>query len=1537
MTTRIKLRRDTAANWQLANPILAAGEPGLETDTGKVKYGDGVTAYADLAHAGSDQLINDKAITVTTGDDTKWVAITKRDDDWANQSYQGIRNASVIYDNAGNIVTAGYINQNNSNNFYVCKYSPAGVLLWKKVLVEVSQNFTVYIEGGMAIDSNNNIILSFNFDNPDCLLIKLDSDGESLWCRYYNDNDGVVVISSIAVNGDDDIFVTTWNPSPGSVMGIHKIARSTGDVLWTKQLNDAAAWEYGGSVAIDYLGNILLSGGSQGETSDLGVVVKLDADGALLWRKTLSMPDAAVDLSITYPSGIDVDSLGNVYITGSYKVQSPTTVTDNNSQSQRSMATFIIKLNTSGTVQWARRAGPGPCDYVGLSTTIGDDGDLYLAAATMTPTSSFNQGGGASTENDNWEKGYYEHNLVLARYKAGSGDVVWQKYFNNRHQQILEGSDGPNAGGSRSIDVSGDKLVICGGGQFAIEYGYGLDSNNWSTGWVAQLSTDGAVGFDLADFKFVNSRVPGRTITVAVTDNTTLNLQSGTFDSLGDENGIPMTDAPVSSVTIKSKTNTWTFDSEGDVRTPAEGNIVLDQTELGYINFVGYEDNQGDDIWFQSVVADAEGYTYAVGANRWTSRRTNVYKFDPQGKIVWIVETHSGSGSVWDISWTGGIYTIDQLTNPGINYRVGDTVVLPGYYFADGNSPQNNLVIEVTQVDSNNGGGNGYITGYEIQSGVAPAGSGSDTGFEDYNDDGECRPNSITIDPTTGNLNIIAEAYQYDNENSVLYLVLDAESGACLSNKELHSANKDFYGYDVQVSDTGVPAIVGQEYGLVNTVLAELSAVAGSPAGFIRIGKETIIVDGVGNDGRYPGNSSGSDWYVTGTGINGRAYVNDYNLYEDMAPTVTQGNNNATFTIISDGSGYASYPTVLVAGTGYTVVGHKLKVLGSALGGVDGVNDAILQILNVDAGGIVQVQVIDGVAGASSAGSYVGVSGTNYQVGSGARFSLYFDAITGAFQYANLSASGDNYTVNDTITFAGSMFPGSASPTNDVVFTVIAAGGSYTQGQRGPIYNWNQVGTPSISADYLSLKISNASGVDFTGAGAWQLLESRSGEAFVWTPTFQKALGGTANDWFNTTAWQGTNLYAAGASHNVDTDEDENLVVKFNAAGEVLWKKQITHSDWQSWSEIKSMIAHDDGVVVVGKANDWYWESYVEFIAKLDNAGNVMWVKSIYFNDTDPYASSIAVDSATGDFITATSGYNNDFDCDIIYLNKYDRDGNTLWKKRLSSSYNDYFNWDNGYRALNIKGDKFYFAGNTYWAINEQSNAYVACLPLDGTGTGEHGIWTYLDNEDANVQVRQMTNADAPTHVIEVQAVSNVAVNNARFYYMDFPVETFPLINQVVRDKTGGAIVFPDGTRQTTSAGVSQQIRVGYQYTVTLEDSGGHIFVDNHDTNNDYWIYIPYWEFVKLPVGFKFTVINRNNTNVYVQVNGGPGPSGSIYGINGGGNYDSYYIWYINGNSNGANWIDFMKVKEGQRTETNSYGDQWAIRGPIGSNQFGTW
>jgi hypothetical protein len=47
---KFKLRRDPAARWQSVNPVLSEGEPGFETDTGRLKIGDGTKTWLQLPY-----------------------------------------------------------------------------------------------------------------------------------------------------------------------------------------------------------------------------------------------------------------------------------------------------------------------------------------------------------------------------------------------------------------------------------------------------------------------------------------------------------------------------------------------------------------------------------------------------------------------------------------------------------------------------------------------------------------------------------------------------------------------------------------------------------------------------------------------------------------------------------------------------------------------------------------------------------------------------------------------------------------------------------------------------------------------------------------------------------------------------------------------------------------------------------------------------------------------------------------------------------------------------------------------------------------------------------------------------------------------------------------------------------------------------------------------------------------------------------------------------------------------------------------------
>ena len=63
MAVTIQMRRDTAAAWTSANPTLAQGELGLETDTTYYKIGNGSTAWNSLAYGAYNGTIPSSTVT----------------------------------------------------------------------------------------------------------------------------------------------------------------------------------------------------------------------------------------------------------------------------------------------------------------------------------------------------------------------------------------------------------------------------------------------------------------------------------------------------------------------------------------------------------------------------------------------------------------------------------------------------------------------------------------------------------------------------------------------------------------------------------------------------------------------------------------------------------------------------------------------------------------------------------------------------------------------------------------------------------------------------------------------------------------------------------------------------------------------------------------------------------------------------------------------------------------------------------------------------------------------------------------------------------------------------------------------------------------------------------------------------------------------------------------------------------------------------------------------------------------------------------
>lgn len=69
--TFFQLRRAKSLEWTEVNPVLLLGEPGFETDTNKLKIGDGETPWNDLYYLDCDFSVSVDGKTISFNDEEK--------------------------------------------------------------------------------------------------------------------------------------------------------------------------------------------------------------------------------------------------------------------------------------------------------------------------------------------------------------------------------------------------------------------------------------------------------------------------------------------------------------------------------------------------------------------------------------------------------------------------------------------------------------------------------------------------------------------------------------------------------------------------------------------------------------------------------------------------------------------------------------------------------------------------------------------------------------------------------------------------------------------------------------------------------------------------------------------------------------------------------------------------------------------------------------------------------------------------------------------------------------------------------------------------------------------------------------------------------------------------------------------------------------------------------------------------------------------------------------------------------------------------
>jgi len=207
INAKILLRRDTASSWSIINPVLAQGEPGFETDTEKLKIGDGVTPWNDLGYIG---IADSNLIFSDIGNDTRQLTEYKE-----NNEVYTVRSAN-LNGNMFNIVLASFTPTLSANSI------PLSPLNWD----ETCTGFTVNV--GNPDDFPSKYISSvasittvdgFTALNTFATAGPTPAPGGGVdWTQSFTtDGDSHIYSDSNTINGGNASTTISFNATPGGL------------------------------------------------------------------------------------------------------------------------------------------------------------------------------------------------------------------------------------------------------------------------------------------------------------------------------------------------------------------------------------------------------------------------------------------------------------------------------------------------------------------------------------------------------------------------------------------------------------------------------------------------------------------------------------------------------------------------------------------------------------------------------------------------------------------------------------------------------------------------------------------------------------------------------------------------------------------------------------------------------------------------------------------------------------------------------------------------------------------------------------------------------------------------------------------------------------------------------------------------------------------------------------------------------------------------------------------------------------------------
>lgn len=425
--------------------------------------------------------------------------------------------------------------------------------------------------------------------------------------------------------------------------------------------------DYASSVVTDASGNVYETGYFGGTVDfDPGVgtstiatngaydifVSKLNASGELVWVKTIGGSQLDIGYAIT------LDSSGNPLIAGMYggTVDFDPGVGTNSLTSSGTRDIFVMKLNTSGALVWAKSFGGTTATDTGYGVAVDSSNNVYFTGE-FGGTADFDPDAGTTNLTSAGGRDIFVSKL------DSTGSLVWAKGFGSA------GASSNDIGRSIAVDAT---------------------NNVYSTGTFL-----GTVDFDPGAGTSSVASLGANDTFVSKLDSSGNFVWAKTFGGLGNESGNSLAIDPSGNVILGGSFST-TVDFDPGVGT---SNLI----SVGNNDaFVLKLDSLGNYVWAKpfggtanadSVVdltVDGSGNIFSTGNYESTvdfdpgvgttnltavgGRDTYVWKLDSSGNFVWVkgfggATTDTGYSVALDVSgnvWSVGLFEGTVDFDPGV-------------------------------------------------------------------------------------------------------------------------------------------------------------------------------------------------------------------------------------------------------------------------------------------------------------------------------------------------------------------------------------------------------------------------------------------------------------------------------------------------------------------------------------------------------------------------------------------------------------------------------------------------------------------------------------------------------------------------------------------------------------------------------------------------------------------------------------------------------------------------------------------------------